>query len=68
MGRILIRTPEEMARREKIDEMLKAANVTGMAGVRVDYGKTSAIRTGKCWTAWRESMPAFSGRMTWARL
>ena len=30
MRRVLKRTPEEMARREKIDEMLKAANVTSM--------------------------------------
>ena len=28
------RTPEEMARREKIDEMLKAANVTSMADIQ----------------------------------
>ena len=34
MRRVLKRTPEEMARREKIDEMLKAANVTSMADIQ----------------------------------
>ena len=34
MKRVLKRTPEEMARREKIDEMLKAANVTSMADIQ----------------------------------
>ena len=33
MRRILKRTPEEMARREQIDEKLKAANVTSMADI-----------------------------------
>ena len=39
MRRVLKRTPEEMARREKIDEMLKAANVTSMADIQDAFMK-----------------------------
>ncbi len=42
MRRILKRTPEEMARREKIDEMLKAANVTSMADIQDLFKETIA--------------------------
>ena len=54
MRRVLKRTPEEMARREKIDEMLKAANVTSMADIpgsvqgdnRPVHGEWTSERTG----------------------
>ena len=42
MRRVLKRTPEEMARREKIYEMLKAANVTSMADIRDLFKETIA--------------------------
>ncbi len=42
MRRVLKRTPEEMARREKIDEMLKAANVTSMADIQDLFKETIA--------------------------
>ena len=42
MRRVLKRTPEEMARREKIDEMLKAANVTSMADIKDLFKETIA--------------------------
>ena len=42
MRRVLKRTPEEMARREKIDEMLKAANVTSMTDIQDLFKETIA--------------------------
>ena len=42
MRRVLKRSPEEMARREKIDEMLKAANVTSMADIQDLFKETIA--------------------------
>ena len=42
MRRVLKRTPEEMARREKIDEMLKTANVTSMADIQDLFKETIA--------------------------